>query len=394
MIPQYLHIPATPSQREILAQAEALAERFRDRAEANDRLAQFPTENFTDLREAGFLALTVPEAYGGEGINVVEFAQVLERIAWGDASTALVLGMHLSNIGQLAEGSLWPEHTPHIYREIVLHGAMLNAAQAEPELGSPSHGGLPATSARLTEQGSWRITGRKIYTTGAPGLRYFLLLATIVEDGQPPRLGTFLVPHDIPGVHIEKTWDALALRASGSDDLVLEDAVVGSEALLDVRPAGAPDPRAALGLPWATITLAAIYTGVAVAARSEAAHFAASRVPTALGKPIGELPTVKLRLGEIETLLLTSHRLLYGLALDWVNAPEMHSILRAQGPLVKSITTNNAVRVTDLALRIVGGAGLQRTMRLEQLFRDARAGLINAPPDDVVWQNAGTAALS
>ena len=92
-------------------------------------------------------------------------------------------------------------------------------------------------------------------------------------------------------------------------------------------------------------------------------------------------------------MLLTSHRLLYGLAADWVNAPEMHSVLRAQSPLVKSITTNNAVRVTDLALRIVGGAGLQRTMRLEQLFRDARAGLINAPPDDVVWQNAGRASV-
>jgi alkylation response protein AidB-like acyl-CoA dehydrogenase len=394
VIPQYVNIPVTPPQREILAQAEALAERFRDRAEANDRLARFPTENFTDLREADFLVLTVPEAYGGRGINVVEFAQVLERIAWGDASTALVLGMHLSNVGQLAEGNLWPEHTPHLYREIVLHGAMINAAQAESELGSPSHGGMPATIAHPTGQGGWRITGRKIYTTGAPGLRYFLLLATIVEDGQLPRLGTFLLPHNIPGVRIEKTWDALALRASGSDDLVLEDAVVGPEALLDVRPAGTPDPRAALGLPWATITLAAIYTGIGVAARSEAAHFAATRVPTALGKPIGELPTVKLRLGEIETLLLTSHRLLYGLAVDWVHAPEMHSVLRAQGPLVKSITTNNTVRITDLALRIVGGASLQRTMSLERLFRDARAGLINAPPDDVVWQNAGTAALS
>src|SRR5579883_1398797 len=95
-------------------------------------------------------------------------------------------------------------------------------------------------------------------------------------------------------------------------------------------------------------------------------------------------------------LLLTSHRLLYGLAADWVSVakePEMRAALQAQGPLVKSITTNNAVRVTDLALRVVGGAGLQRTMRLEQLFRDARAGLINAPLDDIAWQNAGKAAV-
>jgi len=393
VIPQYVHIPISPRQGKILAEAESLAERFRGRAEANDRQARFPSENFADLREAGFLALTVPEAYGGMGARELEYAQVLERIAWGDASTALVLGMHLSNVGQLVEGNLWTEHAPRLYREIFEQGAMINAAQAEPEPGSPSHGGLPATTARLTKDGSWRITGRKIYTTGAPGLRYFLLLATIVEEGEPPRLGTFLLPHDVPGIRIEKTWDALALRASGSDDLIMEDVVIGLDSLLDMRPAGTSDPRAALGLPWASLTLAAIYTGVAVAAQHEAAYFAATRVPTGLGKPIGELATVQLRLGEIEALLLTSHRLLYGLAADWVNAPEMHPTLRAETPLVKSITTNNAVRVTDLALRIVGGAGLQRSMRLEQLFRDARAGLINAPLDDVVWQGAGKAAV-
>ncbi len=394
VIPQYVDIPVSPRQRELLAQAEVLAERFRDRSEANDRLARFPHENFTELREAGFLALTVPETYGGLGLKELDYIQVLERIAWGDASTALVLGMHLSNVGQVVEGNLWPEHAPQLFAEIAGQGAMLNAAQAEPELGSPSHGGLPATTARPTSSGGWRITGRKIYTTGAPGLRYFLLLATVALDGQPEQLGTFLLPHDAPGVRIEKTWDALALRASGSDDLVMDDALVGNEALLDLRPAGTPDPRAALGLPWGSLTLSAIYSGLAVAAQNEAAHFAATRVPTGLGKPIGALPTVQLKLGEIESLLLSSHRLLYGLAADWVNAPHMHAALRSQGPLVKSITTNNAIRVTDLALRIIGGAGLQRPMRLEQLFRDARAGLINAPLDDVVWQNAGKASVN
>ena len=174
---------------------------------------------------------------------------------------------------------------------------------------------------------------------------------------------------------------------------MLEDARLDADALLDVRPVGAPDPRAALGLPWGAVALSAIYTGVALAARDETVHFAATRVPTALGKPIGELPTVRLKLGEIEALLLSSHRLLYGLATEWVESPETHARLRFQVPLVKSLTTNNAVRVTDLALRVIGGAGLQRTMRIERLFRDARAGLINAPLDDTALQNAGKAAV-
>ncbi|HEX6543853.1 MAG TPA: acyl-CoA dehydrogenase family protein [Ktedonobacterales bacterium] len=385
--------PLTDRQRSLLERAEPLALRFAERASAHDADSSFPFENFADLREAGLLALTVPEEYGGLGANELDYVPVLERIAWGDASTALALGMHLSNIGQLVEGKLWLDRLPALCREIVEQGAMLNAAQAEPELGSPSYGGVPATVARSDGAGGWRLTGRKIYTTGAPGLRYFIVLAAIEEPDQPVRLGTFLVPGDAPGVRVAKTWDAMALRASGSDDLVLEDAVLSPDALLDSRPVGAPDPRGALGLPWGALTLATVYTGVALAARDEIAHFAATRVPTALGKPIGELPTVRLRLGEIEALILASRRAVYGLAADWVEHPALRPQLRAQAPLVKYLATNNAVRVTDLALRTAGGSGLQRTMRLEQLFRDARAGLINAPPDDAVLQNAGKLAV-
>lgn len=388
-----MDFPLTERQRTLLDIAEALAKRFAERAEKHDREASFPFENFTDLHEAGLLALTVPVEYGGLGANELDFALVLERIAWGDASTALALGMSLANLGILAEGKLWPERTPALFREVVREGALLNAAQAEPLLGSPSHGGMPATTALPDPSGGWRITGRKIYTTGAPGLRYFLVLAVVEEREQQPRLGTFLVPNDAPGMRIEETWDALALRASGSHDLVLENALVPADALLDIRDVGTHDPRGALGLPWASIALSAIYTGVALAARDETVRFAATRTPTALGKPIAELPTVRLKLGEMDELLLISRRLLYGLADDWERYPDMRPALKAQAPLVKSVTTNNAVRVTDLALRVVGGASMQRTTRLERLFRDARAGLINAPLDDVTLQNAGKAAV-
>ncbi len=385
----------TARQRGFLALAEPLAARFAERAERHDAAASFPFENFDDLRQAGLLALTVPTKDGGLGADELDYALVLERLAWGDASTALALGMSLSNIGQLVEGNLWPERTPALLREVVEQGATLNAAQAEPEMGSPSYGGLPATTARRDPTtNEWRIVGRKIYTTGAPVLRYFLTLATIEEGDQPAKLGTFLVPNDAPGVRIEPTWNGLGLRASGSDDLVLDDARLPADALLDARPIGSPDPRAVLGLPWGTLTLAAVYTGVAQAARDAVAHFAATRVPTALGKPLGELPSVQMRLGEIESLLLVSQRVMYGLAADWVNLPEeARSALRQQLPLMKSITTNNAVRITDLALRTAGGSGLQRG-RLERLFRDARAGLINAPVDDVILQNAGKAAVA
>lgn len=385
--------PSTDRQRRFLELAEPLARRFAERAAQHDAEGSFPFENFADLREAGLLGLTTPEQYGGLGANELEYALTLERLAWGDASTALALGMSLSNIGQIAEGALWPDRAPALFREVAQQGAMLNTAQAEPEMGSPSYGGLPATKARRDPTGGWRLSGRKIYTTGAPGLRYFIVMAAIEEEGRSPRIGDFLTPSDAPGLRIEQTWNALALRSSGSDDLILEDVWVSGDALLGAREPGQPDPRAALGLPWGSLTLAAVYTGAAMAARDEVAHFAATRVPTALGKPLGELPNVRMRLGEIESLLLASRRVMYGLAEDWVSSPEARAALRQEAPMVKVITTNNAVRVTDLALRITGGQGLQRGRRLERVFRDVRAGLINAPIEDVVLQNAGKAAV-
>lgn len=385
--------PTSARQRALLALVEPLARGFAARAAVHDRDGSFPFENFAALRAANLHALTVPTRYGGLGVDELDYALVLERVAWGDASTALVLGMHCANIGILVEGQLWPDRLGALFHEVVSAGALINAAQAEPEMGSPSHGGLPATTARRDHSGGWRVSGRKIYTSGAPILRYFIVLAAVEEPEQPVRLGTFLVARDAPGVRIEETWDALALRASGSHDLVLADAHLPDAALLDARPVGAPDPRGALGLPWSTLTLAAVYTGIAQAALDEAAHFAATRVPTGLGKPIGELPAVRAKLGRMSALLLTSHRLLRGLAADWVNHPEMRVALREEMPLVKAITTNNAVEVTDLALRVAGGAGLLQTSRLPRLLRDARAGLVNAPLDDVAWENAGRAAV-
>ncbi len=385
--------PSTDRQRRFLALAEPLAQRFAERAAQHDAEGSFPFENVADLRAAGLLALTTPEEDGGLGADELEYALTLERLAWGDASTALALGMSLSNLGQIAEGRLWPDRAPALFREVAQSGVMLNTAQAEPEMGSPSYGGLPATTARRDPAGGWRLSGRKTYTTGAPGLRYFIVLAQIVEEGQPPRLGDFLTPSDAPGLRIEETWNALALRASGSHDLVLEDARVPDDALLGAREPGQPDPRAALGLPWGSLTLAAVYTGAALAARDDIVHFAATRIPTALGKPLGELPNVRLRLGEIESLLLASRRVMFGLAEDWVSAPDARPALRGESALVKVIATTNAVRVTDLALRIAGGQGLLRGRRLERVFRDVRAGLINAPIEDVTLMNAGKAAV-
>src|SRR5690349_19019072 len=138
----------TPRQQHIVELAGTLAERFAARADAHDRVGSFPFENYADLHEFGYLKLIVPREYGGEGADLFEIVLAQERLARGDGATAMAVDMTLHLIGQQTETRQWPEPIfATICRSIAEEGALINTAASEPDLGSPSRGGLPATRA-------------------------------------------------------------------------------------------------------------------------------------------------------------------------------------------------------------------------------------------------------
>ena len=277
-------------------------------------------------------------------------------------------------------------------RGVVRHGWIINNCQAETELGSPARGGLHHTTATRAD-GSWRIDGRKSWSTAAPYLTHFAVGATVRADGVAEHLGQFLVRRDAPGVHIDPTWDALSMRESASHDIVFDGVVVPEEDVIRVSPSGDRYTPPLETAPWHGLPFAATYIGIAIAARDFAVRFAATRVPSNLGHPIGELPAVRAKLGEIEALLFASRRMIFDTARDWVEGKAPRDQVAAQVPLVKYWATNNAVRVTDLALRVTGGFGLMESNPVERCFRDVRAGLIHPPLDDVALANAATRAM-
>jgi alkylation response protein AidB-like acyl-CoA dehydrogenase len=194
------------------------------------------------------------------------------------------------------------------------------------------------------------------------------------------------VPTNSPGFRIEETWDNLGMRASGSHDIVLENVCVPDAYRLPA--AGKPE-----GGPWSILT-SAVYLGIGVAARDFAISFARDRRPTAMnGKAIAELQNVQHRIAQIEMLLLEARAALYATVETWQDQPELRAELGSQFAAAKVIVTNNAIDITDQALRVVGSVGLQRKHPLERYFRDARAGLGNPPMDDVAMTLIGKAAL-
>lgn len=382
----------------IVAAARDAAARIERRVAAGEAYGDAAlTGCVEDMRTSGVLKATIPAALGGMGGSVVDACIALEHLSRALGSAGLTANMHLQYIGGSLVSGLWPQDRLDAYlRDAVKHGYLINNCQAEAEMGSPARGGLPATTATRTE-GGWLLTGRKAWTTGSFELTHYAVSATVRADGIPEHLGQFLVSHDTPGVRIEPAWNALAMRESQSHDLVLEAAFVADADVIRVSKTGDPYRPPLDTAPWHGLPFAATYAGIAVAARDWVARFAATRRPTNLGTTIGELPAVRAKLGEIEALLLVARRLIFDTARDWATASADgvgdRRVLAAQVPLVKYVATNNAVRVTDLALRIAGGVGLSQDHPLERCFRDVRSGLIHPPMDDIALANAAKRAL-
>jgi len=369
--------------------ARTLAVEFAARAPQHDLDASFPFENFSDLHRAGLLALAAPRELGGQGATAAQLGEVIGAIGEGDPATALVLTMqYIQQRGMGRPGKVWPEHLARrLVREAVEEGAVINALRVEPELGSPARGGLPGTVARRTAEG-WRLSGHKLYSTGAPVLKWYAVWAR--TDEAEPRVGTFLVPAGLPGTRIVETWDHLGLRASGSHDIIFEDVGIDADAAIDLRtPQGwvGGDPGLQADM---TVMMGALYTGVARAARDWLVGFLQQRKPASLGATLATLPRAQEAVGKIEALLLTNDRLVASLARD-IDAGEAVSLVESS--LIKSVTTNNAVQAVELALSLSSNHGISRRNPLERHFRDVLCGRIHTPQDDSVHIGAGRRAL-
>ncbi|ANS73779.1 acyl-CoA dehydrogenase [Paenibacillus yonginensis] len=378
-INQYIRSEQELAQVDMVSELAAL---FAGRAAKQDREGSFPFENFADLKEAGYLKLTIPKAYGGDEISLYEMVMLQERLAYGDGSTALAVGWHLGQVLHLRTSRKWPEELFAAFcRSSVEHGTMINSFASEAATGSPSRGGKPETTA-VPAEGGWLITGRKTFSTLSPILDRFVVTAYIPDEDA---MSEFLVERT-DKVEIVETWDTLGMRGTGSHDVVLNGAF--APAANRITSKGADD-----GGGW-LLHIPACYMGIALAARDYALNFARTYQPNNLNEPIRSLPSVQHQIGQMESELRTARSLLYATADRWDKEPASRTELKPDLGLAKYIVTNHAIKVVDLAMRIVGGTSLSRNLPLERYYRDVRAGLHNPPMENTIIQTLAAAALN
>ena len=378
---------------ELLARAQALAGQLAALAEAHDASGAAPAPQFALLHQADLLRLTIAREAGGHGAGLASARAVVGAIAQGDPAVALILAMHYSNHAAIARSQRagqgeWPADLAAQLIAASLQGpALLNAAQVEPELGSPSHGGLPAARAKRVA-GGWQLSGHKVYVTGGPLLAWISVLA--VTDEPEPRLGSFVLPRDTAGARLVDTWNPLGMRATVSHDLVLDGAWVPEDHAVGLRPASLGLQREAHGIAWYFSLVASVYDGAARSARDWLADFLNQRRPSALGGAnLASLATVQEKFGEIEVLLQCSDWLLdsHARAYDSGTAPE------GLVAVAKHVAVDNALRVVQLALELAGNHGLARRNALERHLRNVLCSQIHSPANSLIRSNTGRAAL-
>lgn len=360
---------------------------IREHADACEAAGDVTPEAGAALRASGYTRLTLPPergglSQGGLGATLEEYAAAQLLLGEANAALALVLAMHTHVVGAAFQGRSLPGPLLAALAEASREGRLVNALASEPELGSPSRGGLPRSVA-VPDGDGWRLTGRKTWATGARALDLALVSAA-TPGGEVVRL---LVPMDAPGVGIEPGWTgALALRGSGSHDVTFAEVHV---------PAGhvaLPSPPRPASSAWFWTAIAATYLGVGFAALHTLTRYARERVPTALGAPLATLGRVQENVGRIAAELQAARALLGEATRAWDAAPAAEAVPALAA--AKAHATGAAVNATDLAVRTAGGAALMPALPLERLLRDARAGLTHPPSDEVGYASLGAALLT
>ncbi len=344
-------------------------------AERVDRQGAFPAPTLRALFDVGVYDLIFAE--DERRLDVVGLARLVQAVSQGDPSAGLVLVNTIHAVERQKAQRVWPAAVFAEFLERSERGPVnLNGARAEPELGAPARGGLPATTAQRTASG-WSIQGRKAYVTGS---RYLDWQNVWVKTDEPEtRVGHVLVPGGAPGLEVIETWDHLGLRGSATHDVVYHGVEVPFENFIEipftdgryVDPVGRGGPSSLLH--------SVIYLGVARAAQQAFIRFAEERVPSALGRPIAQTERIQSVLGEIEGLLVQAEELLYGLTAR-AAAGDAEAIRRTQ--IAKPVIARGAIEAVQVAVAALGNPALSRSNSLERHLRDVLCARVHPPQED------------
>jgi alkylation response protein AidB-like acyl-CoA dehydrogenase len=363
-------------------------QRFHSRAARYDAENVFFAEDFAEILGAGYLKAPLPQRLGGGALSLTELAREQRYLGYWAPATALALNMHLYWAGSAADAvARGVGDLEWLIRDIAA-GDVFAAGHGEPG----NDVGLDDALVRAIPQpdGSYRITGRKTFTSLSPVWDQIGIHARDDSDPDNPLIVHTFVDRETPGVRIEDTWNALGVRATASHDTVFENAHADAHKTVATHPVGPNYPDyIGLLLGWYLPLLSNVYVGIARRALDLAILGAQSR--TSLRQDVhrhADKPAVQRQIAQAEIKIEAAVALVEAATVAGVGQLPPWRALAA-----KEFATATAREVVDIAVQVVGAASVSKRHELERLYRDVRTGTLHPPNSDAVLEGLGAIAL-
>jgi acyl-CoA dehydrogenase len=337
------------------ALAAELGASLAQNAQENDKNGLFTTQNYALLREHGFFKIAIPQDLGGAGATHAQLCGVIREIGRHCGSTALSYSMHTHpvalNVFKHLRGD---EKATATLRKIVDNDLVI--------AGTGANDWLESSGEMTAVEGGFRVTAHKHFVSGSPGAQVFVTSSTYAgENGR--EVLHFAIPFSSEGITHHDNWDTLGMRATGSNDVTLEQVFVPEAAIVARRPAGVWHPMWNVILPTAMPLIMSAYVGLADAAVTLAKKAAAKR-PDELAPVLGEM--------------LNQHSLAVIAHEDMVRLNQNHGFtpadqLSSDILTRKTLLATAAMRCVELGAEIVGGGGFFKGHPMERIVRDIKA---------------------
>jgi len=343
-----------------------------------DRRGAFPRAAIDALGKAGTLGLISGTAVGGSGQGMRAAAEVVEQLSAACGSTAMVVLMHYAAVPVIEA------HGPADVREAIAEGRHL-ATLAFSEAGSRSHFWAPQGTANRVGDDTVRLDAAKSWVTaGSEADSYVWSSRPLAADGP---MTLWLVPSSTAGLNIGTDFDGLGLRGNGSLPVSGHGVEVPATAMLGDDGQGL-DLALTEVLPWFLVLSGAFSLGLMEAVTAETgAHLTATRLDH-LDQSLAEQPVT--RNGYARMRVETDRtRAFLADTLAALESGRPDATLRVLE--IKASAAEAAIEVTDLAMKLNGGAAFRKELGVERRFRDARAASVMAPTTDALLDFVGRA---
>jgi len=370
--------------------SESLIDRCGQRAAGYDRENRFFQEDFDELKQAGYLRLNVPSEFGGYGFSLLQTCREQRRLAYRAPATALAINMHLYWVGIAADLYRMGDSSLTWMLEEAAAGEVFAAGHGEVGNDLP---GLLSTSKAERVDGGYRFYGHKMFGSLSPVWTRFGLHAMDASDPERPTIIHAFMPRDTEGYEIKKTWDTLGMRATSSEDTILNGCFVADQYIGRKLPPGALDPFIASLFAWADLTMGNVYYAIALRARDLAVASARKKTSLAVSRSMAYHPEIQHMAAQMTLEIDAVGPHLDQIARDWSEGVDHGHQWPSKIVGAKYHAVESAKRVVDLAMDMSGGAGLYKTNELERLYRDVRAGGFHPANSALVHEIVGKTTL-